>query len=158
MAHTPWLARPRSDDPSLANHPHSHPNPFYQKPPSSTLAHHTPSHPLNLTKLPKRQTSNQGKIPSYLRSFHLVHFAYLPSLTIIIQICAHYHTPTSPYHHHHHHFLSVTVTTTLLWFPVLLCEGTHGNAFGRFRFLERGICGCATFGISHLRLSSQFHI
>src|SRR5882762_115122 len=122
MAHTPWLARPRSDDPSLANHPHSHPNPFYQKPPSSTLAHHTPSHPLNLTKLPKCQTSNQGKIPSYLRSFHLVHFAYLPSLTI-------------HHHHHHHHFLSVTVTTTLRWFPVLLCEGTHRNAFGRFRFL-----------------------
>src|ERR1700729_3934715 len=132
-------------NPSMANHPHSHPNPFHQKLLSSALAHHTTLHPLNLTKLLKCQTLNQDEILGHLGwSFCLVHFTYLLSLTIIIQICAHYHTP-----------LPTTTTLIQLHSPLHLhsliclcfqfcCVRAHMEThFGGFQFSEGGNCGCA---------------
>ena len=74
---------------------------------------------------------------------------HLLSLTIIIQIRVHYHTLL--YHHTYHHSPPVSFLSL-----VLLCVGTHRNTHSTFLiFLEGGTCGCATFGICHLRLYSH---
>jgi hypothetical protein len=139
MAHTPRLALLRNNDllPGLSyplppqfyplQIPAPHPGLSYAtaniiNTPLSPLhllpaLHHGRLYPVTSTQPHKTAETLNNKSrqnPELFRiKFLYSFFTYLLSLTLIIQISAHYYTPTSP--HHYHHTLSAPPTTTLLY-------------------------------------------
>jgi len=128
MAHTPRLARLRSDDP-LPGLSYLHPPRFYPSvilvprpgliyvvantnnipllPPHllPVLCHgpSSPTRPYKTTEM--LDVGLKPNLGGFRMKFPLdLHIYILTFIThLIIQICAHYYTPTSLYHHHHSH-------------------------------------------------------
>jgi hypothetical protein len=136
MAHTPPPTRLRSDDPL---HGQSFPLPPQSFLSNTLVLHPGPSYPITSTRpyktaeMPNAKSrlspeSFQMKFPfSLFCLFTITHnnnpdLCTLPYPYIIIPSSS---SLSFSYSHHHSPFCS-------LWFPVLLCEGTHGNELRPF--------------------------
>ena len=141
MAPTPRLTPLRDDDPHLGPSyqlpppsspsptPVPHPGPSYaatavtkatplSHPHLLPALHHGRLYPAGSNQLHKTagtlNNESRRNPESFWMKFPFSFICLLLSLTLIIQIFAHYHTPTSP--HHYLHSLLATPTTTLLCF------------------------------------------
>jgi hypothetical protein len=135
---------------------HSHLLPVHHLGPSYTVASNQPHKTAGTPNDESRQNPDlfQMKFPfSFFYSFPMDSY-------LIIQIPIHYYT--------HYHILPVTFTTTLISYPpplsfILSCSclvvrgHTQKHTMYVSEFLEGRICGCATFGNSHLGLCSYIH-